>query len=635
MKLSIPTKSDPERTEYKKLRGVDFSVDESQVDMTRSPDMVNMISDEGGNPVKRKGWSKLAQATGEIKNLWSFYMENKRWFLVATDTYIQEFKLDTGFTETTKLIDSTSDDKLGFFYKSETAGGFYVFDKTKGYYFTITDDKLVINDIEPYVPLVLIARSPEGGGTVYEGINLLTRERKEQFLNTASNKTFLLSSTVDSTKGMTVQYKDSTGTYVDATYTVSDNTVTIDSSPQPVVEGEDNVSIQYFATGDDVSAKIYGCTNYAYYTESIIDRIFVTGNSDFNQNVWYSELGNPAYFPDLNYVSIGGSETKTMALVNLGEYLAILKEPNGYASTTYLLSKQRISTTITQDTDTVSTSTDKYTFTVSQATAGTGAIAKKCTGVLNDEPLYLSNNGVSGIISNNITADKVTRNRSAFIDPKLKAEPNLDKAIGIIYNNYFMVFINSHVYVLDGRQQSKDTKNNTNYLYESYYFENVPATAVCTYDDILMFGTADGHICKFNNTGTIDDYNDDNQPIYARWTTINDDDGYPEYLKTMNKRGSTITLAPSKKSSADISYSKDSNIEVFIGTALVDTWSGFDTIEFDRFAFDTRTGPRDMVMGKKVKKYKRLKLIVENNVINESLGIFGIVKTYDIVKYAK
>ena len=61
----------------------------------------------------------------------------------------------------------------------------------------------------------------------------------------------------------------------------------------------------------------------------------------------------------------------------------------------------------------------------------------------------------------------------------------------------------------------------------------------------------------------------------------------------------------------------------------------FEEITFDRMSFDSNTGPREVYFNKKQRKYKRLQLIFENNVVNEGFGIFKIVKTYEIKGYSK
>ena len=57
-------------TVYTSFKGVDFSVDASLVDKTRSPYAPNLISDIGGMPEKRLGWRTLAQMEKPINGMW-------------------------------------------------------------------------------------------------------------------------------------------------------------------------------------------------------------------------------------------------------------------------------------------------------------------------------------------------------------------------------------------------------------------------------------------------------------------------------------------------------------------------------------------------------------------------------------
>lgn len=59
MKLKIPAQPSYRHTYYEGLRGADFSRDRTEVKIRRSPDMLNLISDNGGNPIKRRGWRKV------------------------------------------------------------------------------------------------------------------------------------------------------------------------------------------------------------------------------------------------------------------------------------------------------------------------------------------------------------------------------------------------------------------------------------------------------------------------------------------------------------------------------------------------------------------------------------------------
>ena len=57
--MNVPDSPKKYTMAYENLKGVDLSKDQTEVDRYHSPDMLNMISDEGGNPVKRIGWRSI------------------------------------------------------------------------------------------------------------------------------------------------------------------------------------------------------------------------------------------------------------------------------------------------------------------------------------------------------------------------------------------------------------------------------------------------------------------------------------------------------------------------------------------------------------------------------------------------
>jgi hypothetical protein len=198
--------------------------------------------------------------------------------------------------------------------------------------------------------------------------------------------------------------------------------------------------------------------------------------------------------------------------------------------------------------------------------------------------------------------------------------------------------------VFDGRQKTADRKNNTSYFYEAYYWDNVPAKKVCSLGGQIYF-TNDNQLCRFKDRGELTDYSDgsyyddgtyvDGVPIIARWSTKSDDDGLPQYFKTMMKKGTMCTLAPYDRSSVHAYVIADGEERFEIGTFYVDRQDLFVDVDFTRFTFDTGTGPRDYFFRKKKKKYIRLQLFFENNEVDEGFGLFSIVKTYTEIRYAK
>lgn len=638
MAIKVPKAPPTKRISYDDLKGADFSVDPSLVDKKHSPDLVNMISDNGGLPIKRRGWETIATTDSPIDNLWTFKMNNRQWFLASAGTKLLE--LSNG-TLSDKGVTVRNRKKLGFYAQTPAHTGLFIMDKDK-YYKATGEDNLNISEVEPYVPLIIISRSPTGGGVVHEAINMLTRQRKEQFLNdTAANyKTFLVTAQVDTSRPWKFEYKDSNGDWKTADATVSGATFTVSSVYSPVVVGQDNISITYYATGTgdpsiDKSSWVLGCQTYSHYSKSTVDQIFVTGNPDHPQYVFYSGLGDPTYFPDLNYLYIGGSITSVMGFLNLGEYLAVVKEQSGQDSTVFLIYQTSISSkTVTID-DKTSQTTQETTYATKQATTGVGAISKHCFGVLNDEPMFLSASGVHGIVSTSLTSEKVTRNRSTYLDRKLTDEPNLENAVAVVWNNYYCLAINGHMYVLDGRHKTNDRMGNTNYLYEGYYWDNIPARCLMTYEKELWFGTEDGRICRFKSGSDMTVYSDDGAPIKAIWSTPLDDDGAPEYFKTMQKKGSMCTFSPFAQSSVDVYIEIDGNERLYIGSSSISKGISFANIDFSNFTFDARSTPRDKYFGKKIKKYKRMKIILENNKVDEGFGVHSITKTIVYTRYAK
>ena len=207
---------------------------------------------------------------------------------------------------------------------------------------------------------------------------------------------------------------------------------------------------------------------------------------------------------------------------------------------------------------------------------------------------------------------------------------------------YLLALPNGHVYVMDGRQ-SKSYKSASlgDFVYECYYWENVPAVCwMCWRDgteESLYFGTADGRICRVNSDiEGMARYSDDGAAIDAVWATKYDDDGTPALMKTMIKRGCCVTIKPYARSSGTIYFRSDrtSGEERQVAEKKMDILD-FTDIDFERFTFNTDDSPQEIFLNRKVKNYKRLQLIARNSQPDEGFGIFQITKHFVIGNYAK
>ncbi|WP_425755092.1 hypothetical protein ACPW7J_09470 [Ihubacter sp. rT4E-8] len=660
-KMNIPNPPVLHYTYYNDLLGADFSCDSTECNPKRSPDTLNMTSNNGGNPVKRLGW-RTKYSLGENEKIIKLYIDSD--FLYAITTAgVYRIANDT----VTKLVDKTIE-------KAELVkfnGKVYVF--AGGIYEIGEAFKDVLMDA--YVPETIISRKPDGtGGTFLESINLFTPKRKISFLGDTSSKQYNLVPAKDQqedaykyiiTSSVKVEIQGSDGVFAETTayilpesetvtgldvdgtsktFSVCAPYITFTDAHPPVVTGQDNVRITYEAFDatleNGIMRGVYKKERAELLSTGVVkshgyiaaDRLFcVVGGT----RVYYSDVNRPDYFPDDNYLKVG-NDGEIKGLHRVGQYLVAIKNEISVESTIYLIEGVQF------DGQTV--------FSVTPAIAGVGAISGNSFATLVDEPLFLARTGIYAISGTYISAEKVVRNRSMLLDKRLCKEADLENAVGVVWNRYYILSVNGHAYVLDGRKKSSERGRNTDYVYEAYYWENVPATCFFTYANELWFGTEDGRICKFNtDVDDITAYCDDGTeivdndgkllmtggvPIPCKWSTPLDSDGYPQYFKTLNKKGNVLTLLPYDRSSVTISLSKDGNPPMEIGTWQMDIFN-WKVIDFSRFTFNSNSSAQDAFLRKKVKKYKRLQVIFENDTIYEPFGIIGYTKTYSIGNFAK
>lgn len=665
-KMNVPAAPTLYHTYYKELKGADFSRDRTETDRKRSPDLLNMISDNGGNPIKRLGWRKLASTSGEkVHDIF----HTRSAFYVITSAHLYKYSeswvLDDSFT-----ITHTSSNPKGFVF----SGNIYFFLGTKIIYIDTEGVSHTVSDLsgqypagDAKIPRVSISRTPTGkDGTLLEDVNLLTPWQCNTFLGDSTSKEYILSSKkiLHDQTYIKVYSMDENGDFQLLTYgtdytlpeatetsgkgvngqtytfNVCDGKITFSETKAPVVTGQDNIKVEFvsFDETDGLYKDRTGITNpydvvtYGYSKE---DRVFIASSSERNK-IYYSEVDNVGYFPDLNYLTVGNVTADIVGFARMSSYLAVIKEEVSTDSTVFLVS----GTTVQNIT----------AFQCTPAKAGVGGIAQKSIAMLGDEPLFLSQTGVYGISNYYVSSEYIVRNRSYLLDKKLLKEANLDKAVAVQWNRYYILCINSHCYVLDGRNKANDRNNNTDFLYEGYYWENVPAVCFANIENELYFGTDDGYICKFNTdvpnitaycddgTATIGDTGEilltDGVAIKCIWSTPLDDDTYPQYFKTLNKKGTLLTLVPYDRSSVKVRLIKDG-----IETAVLETESfdifNWSLIDFSRFTFNGNDTAQNDYFNKKIKKYVRLQIILENEGIYEPFGIIGITKTYSVGNFAK
>ena len=666
-KVKVPSMPDLYTTKYETLRGVDYSVTPAEVSKEHSPDMVNMISDKGGNPIKRVGWRKLKKLDSEIKDIHSS-MDS---MYIATDknvykypTYEKIFDTKDTINNIEKITIFSFDNKLGY---TGVADGKYFYKVGK----SINDED------DSTIPTMIISKKPDGtGGEFYQPINMLTPYRSVEFLGDSTSKEYRPVPKPDENTSAyryvsikKVEVKGSDGQYAETkdytlpptkqvegydengklkTYTLHAPYITFTSPHAPVVTGQDNVKITYMAFDDtkvndkfekDDNGKAKGlynehysaiCTsgvikNYGYQNN---DRVFILAD---NNRIYYSQTNDPLYIPDENYIAVTNT-SKVVGLHRYDKYLVVITEDNEDEASIYFVHG-------------IELKEEKVGFALETSSVGVGALNYASFDSLIDEPLFLAQTGIYGISNHYATTRLAIRRRSMFIDKKLLQEPNLKDSVACVWDNYYILAVNNKCYVLDGRQTTGDRKNNTNYSYEAYYWEDIPVKVFGTLDNELYFGDFNGNLCKFNSDITnYTAFQDDGVaegnkitggvPIRARYSTLLDYDGRMEKFKTLNKKGNTIVIKPYQQTSCDVYFSINGQSKEFYDTFRTGTQS-FEYVSFRDFSFAVDSIARNLFIKKKIKKYKALQLIFENNNPYEPFGIIAVVKTYMVGNFAK
>lgn len=714
--LKVPEAPREYSTHYRQLLGVDYQSDQTEVHPRRSPEMINMISDLGGNPVKRSGYRVVGDAYAGFASVngdpWSV-----RKFTIGLRAYKLTINEDGSVIEETHRIENS--EHCGAVKHVFGAGGilyilcekaWYAYDtidetqtyigvgEDTMYTMTAAEDEEEYDSLElvmpdkKLIPTVMTMFRPDGKSMINlpegtditgatQGVNLLTPYRVVEYCvqtDTADVATFVIPNTKYVSPVIKVEVLDSE-TYdwktvdnpaisarsVVTTVKPDDPTelvlsariagritlagdlrpyvkVVEDDEPHlrfrsaPTIEvpsGVPNVRITYapwnseeMTVGEDDYQIGYYRENRnsalaANTTEWFDARLFVA----YRNKVYYSRATSPFVMDDNFYFDV---DDDVVQLAKTTSALAVIGEDTGN-NTIYLAQGEYDS------------SLSMPVYSVKTSNAGIGAISTKVKGVLNDEPLILSKSGIYGI-STNYMSEKYTVSRSGKVNRKMCKEPDLEKAVGIAFNNYFWLAVNGNMYVLDGRH--RDTSKYGDSSYECYFFNNMPeikdmyvmGNRMYFVDDNFLYTWNDDladHVRYYDRLVIDGEGNPSGEPVKARWSSLFDDDGSPQRMKTLMKKGTMALLIPYYHTGCEIYLVKDGDVWTYLGRfdRTITSFEYFDFIEVD---FSSNVVSADIFTKKKVKKYKRLQIILDNNE-PEPFGLTGVTKTYTFGNYAK
>lgn len=482
---------------YNNFKGVDYR--EGEISLNRSPDALNIWKNyKDSNLLETRPDIELSEAyDNTIFGLFFYEVGNRVLKIVHCGTKL--YKVENG--ERTELFTGMNPRKSQTFVYNNIL---YIKDGIN----YLSYDGETLGEVTGYIPTTSIGRTPNGGGTIYEDVNMLSDYRKNGFSGDGESKDYYLDAqNIDSVLSVIVN----DGLVGPEAYEVdlTRGKITFTTAPsEPATTGQDNVVITFKRTVAGYRERINKCTLLTVFD----NRVFFSGNQDYPNVVWHSSLNDPTYVSDLDYYNEGLDLAPIKSMVAGNNALWVFKEPS------------QANTTVFYHIPTVDAEYGKI-YPSSHSSISTGCIA---TGInFNDDICFFSDRGLEGI-SGDITSEQVVAHRSTLIDAKLLSESNYKSMILEEHEGYLFVFIDNKVYLADSRQRA--TINNV-YEYEWYYWE-LPKKITCTQvkDGVLYLGTEDGIYTLTNTTNEVENY----------WTTPLDIFRYGNYLKTTNKRGCII-----------------------------------------------------------------------------------------------
>lgn len=627
---------------YQRFRGLDLSTDQTQIDDSRSPKMVNMISDNGGYPEVRVGWRVLHSFVegGAVNSVYPFVFDGVKQMIVHVGTRLVRLlrRADVGeesYTEVTLLTGLTDGLSQGFYFGGDLwilTGGEYI-------HYDGVGAKRV--EDEAYVPITSILRNSAGVKS-NEAVNLLSPWRKNTFVTDGSTKVFTVDAgKIDAGSVVTAKYIASDGSEVTITSedpvseTNTTKKLTFDSEtgvvtfhsapPAPSAAGVATLTITFKKSTEGAADKIRKCRVFTTFGVNTGSRVFLAGNPDSPATEYYSGLNDPTYFPDNNFINVG---TSSFAIVNYLKYdgeLLVIKEDN------------RQENTVWHHTAEIDSATGTAIFPLREGVSGIGGCARFSCQTLRDDPLFLSPQGVYAPCLT-YSMNMLQRNlqcRSERVNVELTREKGLADAVSAVWMGYYLLSVNGHIWLADANQ-SRDKGG-----YEWYYWEGVPARCFGVEAENLYFGTADGRLCKMNSDLVDEDgnrlmeaYNDNGAAIEWEWRTRMDSLDGPTINKTLQKRGNGILFKAMTRAEADVYLRTEKDPEgQLVETVQTDRFS-FADVDYSRFSFST-TDTQEIIFKKKIKKFKFIQLILKGKALNQGAGVYVVALLWAVNDYAK
>lgn len=500
---------------YNSFRGIDYT--NYEVSLYRSPDAKNMWKNYkalGKGIETRPDIETFLEMNNTIYGLFFYTISQVEHMIIHCGVSLYDYNMDSKEIKTLKAIGMNPRRSQSFIYQNL----FYIKD---GINYLVYDGE-TISDVIGYIPTTTISRSPSGGGTVFEGVNMLSKYRKNSFCSDGESTVYVcdVEMFTSSTVKVWINNEEITDGF---TVNAGAGTVTFNIAPEaPLTDGQDNVIIQFEKEVIGYLERINKCTLLAVFD----DRVFFSGNQDYPNVLWHCSINDPTYVADTDYYNEGLDLSPVKALVPGNNALWVFKEPS------------QANTTVFYHTPSPTHVNDILVnvYPCQHSSITTGCVA---TGInFNDDIIFFSDRGMEGI-SGDVTTEQVIAHRSTLVDPKMTTEMNYKNMILQEWEGYLLVIIDNKIYLADSRCLYTNQNHNE---YEWFFWEMSKNIKSATVKNGVLY------LCSVADNGVSAIYTltKTNTEMEAYWTTCLDGCGYPQMQKITNKRGCIIDMTGEK-----------------------------------------------------------------------------------------
>lgn len=438
-------------------------------------EMVNFRITDARKLKRRDGYFRVFAAPVALRGMFCGTVGGKETYLALCGKHL--YASGVGFDRLEMLETEVTGEGQAFFFPYHaklyllTGENIYCYDGTG------------LSEIEPYIPVVMICTPPDGSGTVYEDVNLLTRKVRQRLSPDGYGTSFPAAvenvEMIDWVKLYgTVQREDSYWFDIDT------HTFEFVGAPRP---GVDSIEIQYEISAEDVSDRIKKCRFATAFGGASDTRVFLYGNPDSPAVRYHSGIveGKPsfAYFPETAFSLVGTGEPITAICRHYDRQLIFTTGNAYYSYLEYMTgSEGRLIAG----------------FPVLPMNDERGCVAFGQAILVKNTPVTIAEDGLFQWISTNIRDERNAEHLSDPIDQALQKE-KLEEAV--LFNRkekselYVCVGENLYVY---------------NYRLKLFYRYKVPPIFGFCQGDRLYFYNEEGIFAVGGNT-------DDGQRIHGIW----------------------------------------------------------------------------------------------------------------------